>query len=68
MGPKEPWKKLFIRELRQLKQTTPQSWLIMGDFNLVYKDEDKNSGNLNRTLMHRFIRALNFLEGNLVKW
>jgi hypothetical protein len=34
----------------------------MGDFNLVYKDEDKNSGNLNRTLMHRFIRALNFLE------
>jgi exonuclease III len=55
-------KKLFIRELRHLKQGALQSWLIMGDFNLVYQDEDKNSGNLDRTLMHGFRRALNFLE------
>lgn len=37
-------------------------WLIMGDFNLIYKDQDKNNGRLNRQLMLRFRRALNFLE------
>jgi hypothetical protein len=55
-------KKLFIRELRHLKLTTPSLWLLLGGFNLIYKAQDTNNGNLNHRLMHRFRRALNYLE------
>jgi hypothetical protein len=34
----------------------------MGDFKLVYNEQDKNSGQLDRSLMHRFRRALNHIE------
>jgi hypothetical protein len=53
-------KKMFIRELKNLKQTTLPSWLIFEDFNLIYK-EDKNNGRLNRRLMLRFRRDLNHM-------
>jgi hypothetical protein len=33
----------------------------MGDFNLIYKDDDKSSGNFNRHLMDRFRRLINDL-------
>jgi exonuclease III len=52
---------MFIQELKQLKQQTLSRWLIIGDFNLIYKDEDKSNGRLNRNLMLRFRRAINFL-------
>jgi exonuclease III len=55
-------KKMFIRELRQLKHQVQSSWLLMGDFNLIYKDTDKNNGHLNRRLMLRSRRALNHME------
>jgi exonuclease III len=55
-------KKMFIRELRHLKDSALPSWLIIGDFNIIYKDEDKNNGRLNRRLMLRFRWALNHLE------
>lgn len=55
-------KKLFIRELKALKSTASTAWLILGDFNLIYKDEDKNSDRLNRNMMNRFRRALNHLQ------
>jgi hypothetical protein len=68
-------KKMFIRELKNLKQTTLPSWLIFGDFNLIYKEEDKNNGRLNRRLMLRFRRALNhmgvkeiYLSGRKYTW
>jgi hypothetical protein len=54
-------KKMFIREMRHLKQSATPNWLILGDFNLIYKD-DKSSGHLDRNLMHKFRRALNHLE------
>lgn len=57
-------KKMFIRELRQLKNTVKPQWLLMGDFNLIYKEQDKNNGRLNRRLMLRFRRAINHLEIN----
>jgi hypothetical protein len=53
---------MFIRELRHLKQTTSQNWLIIGDFNLIYKDEDKNSRQLDRNPLHKFRRALSLME------
>jgi exonuclease III len=55
-------KRMFIRELRGIKQEAREQWLILGDFNLIYKSEDKNNGRVNRQLMTRFRRALNFLE------
>jgi hypothetical protein len=50
---------MFIRELKQYP--LPPKWLIIGDFNLIYKDEDKSNGRLNKNLMLRFRRAINFL-------
>lgn len=55
-------KKMLIRELRQLKSVVPSKWLLLGDFNLVYQDQDKNNGRLDRRMMNRFRRALNHLE------
>jgi hypothetical protein len=55
-------KKMFIREIKQLKGSVLPQWLLLGDFNMIYKPQDKNNGNLNRSLMARFRRALNFLE------
>jgi hypothetical protein len=34
----------------------------MGDFNLIYQDEDKSLGNMDRIIMHRFRKTLNHLE------
>jgi len=36
--------------------------VILGDFNLIYKDEDKNNSNLNRAMMGRFRRLINDLS------
>ena len=33
--------------------------MVAGDFNLIYKDEDKNNSNLNRAMMGRFRRWIN---------
>jgi exonuclease III len=55
-------KKMFIHELRLLEQAAPLEWLIMGDFNLTYNLEDRNNDRLDRRMMTRFRRALNFLE------
>jgi exonuclease III len=55
-------KKVFIRELKRLNYSVIEKWLILGDFNLIYKDEDKSNDRLNRRLMLRFWRALNHLE------
>jgi hypothetical protein len=35
--------------------------LVLGDFNLIYKEEDKNNSNLNRAMMGRFRRWINDL-------
>jgi hypothetical protein len=37
-------------------------WLIAGDFNLIYKAEDKNNQRLNRRLMGKFRQLLQDLE------
>jgi hypothetical protein len=55
-------KKMFLRELKRIKESVHSSWVIIGDFNLIYKDQDKSNCRLNRTLMLRFKRVLNQLE------
>lgn len=54
-------KKMFIRELKNLKSIAQDAWLVAGDFNLIYKEQDKNNDHLNRRMMLRFRRALNHM-------
>jgi endonuclease/exonuclease/phosphatase family metal-dependent hydrolase len=53
---------MFLRELKQVKKEVHGRWLVLGDFNLIYKVQDKNNSQLNRRLVNRFRRALNFME------
>lgn len=49
--------------------------MLCGDFNLIYKAEDKNDSNLNRRMMGKFRRLLNdlalkevYLNGRRYTW
>jgi hypothetical protein len=55
-------KEAFLQHLRNIKPTTGSHWLLLGDFNLIYKASDKKNRNLNLRLMSRFRRALDFCE------
>ena len=45
--------------VRDIRTVCTGPWLVAGDFNLIYKDEDKNNSNLNRAMMGRFRRWVN---------
>jgi exonuclease III len=51
----------FLQELRSVRSHCQGPWVVAGDFNLIYKEEDKNNANLNRAMMGRFRRTLNDL-------
>jgi hypothetical protein len=53
---------MFLREIKRVKGLALPQWLLFGDFNLIYRDQDKNNDRLNRRLMTRFWRTLNFIE------
>jgi hypothetical protein len=36
--------------------------MLVGDFNLIYKDEDKNNANFNRAMMGHFRKLINYLS------
>jgi exonuclease III len=55
-------KRLFLQELCSLKSLAKPDWLILGDFNMIYLDHDKNHGRLNRRVMNHFHRTINHLE------
>jgi exonuclease III len=62
-GPaRRPEKEAFLQHLRNIKPTAGSRWLLLGDFNLIYKATYKNNRNLNLRLMSRFRRALDFCE------
>lgn len=48
--------------MRSITPTRGTKWLILGDFNLIYKATDKNNSNLNRQLMAQFREALSDCE------
>jgi exonuclease III len=52
----------FLQEMLMLKPAAGVPWLIVGDFNLIYKASDKNNLNLNRRLMGKFRAALDDCE------
>jgi exonuclease III len=54
-------KKMFIREIKHLNQAALPKWLLIGDFNLICQESDKNNSRINRRLMLQFRRALNHL-------
>jgi exonuclease III len=51
----------FLQELHDIRAACPGPWLVAGDFNLIYRDEDKNNSNLNRAMMGRFRKLINDL-------
>jgi endonuclease/exonuclease/phosphatase family metal-dependent hydrolase len=53
---------MFIHELKHLKQGARPKWLILGDFNLIYRLQDKNNVRINRALMSRFQKAIDHLQ------
>jgi exonuclease III len=52
----------FINELREIRVACAGPWLLGGDFNLIFRDEDKNNLNINRAMMGRFRRCINDLS------
>jgi len=52
--PRNSEKDSFLQELRDIRIACPGPWMIAGDFNLIFKDSDKNNANLNRVMMRRF--------------
>jgi len=51
----------FLQELRDIRAACPGPWMVARDFNLIYRDEDKNNANYNRAMMGRFRRFINDL-------
>lgn len=52
----------FLLELRSIRSSHSGPWVVVGDFNLIYQDQDKSNANLNRRLMGHFRRAINDLS------
>jgi hypothetical protein len=75
-GPQSDADKItFLQELRDVCAACPGPWLLCGDFNLIYRIEDKNNSNLNRRMMGRFRRLFNdlalkeiYLNGRRYTW
>lgn len=52
----------FLQEIASLKPSTGTKWLILGDFNLIYRAQDKNNSNINPRRMAQFRNTLNACE------
>lgn len=53
---------LFLQEITGLKQQMEAEWLIIGDFNLIYRAEDKNNQRVNIRMLNRFKTTIDNLE------
>jgi len=64
-GPQDNEAKIqFLQELQDVRVQCTGPWMVAGDFNLIYKDEDKNNNNLNRAMMGRFRRWIEDMAVN----
>jgi hypothetical protein len=62
-GPQDEGEKIeFLNELREVRGQCDGSWMLAGDFNMIYSAEDKNNDNLNKRSMGRFRWLVNDLE------
>nr|XP_045083710.1 uncharacterized protein LOC123493747 [Aegilops tauschii subsp. strangulata] len=53
-------KDAFLAEIAAAALPLGQPWLLMGDFNIIYQASDKSNLNINRRIMGRFRRAIDF--------
>lgn len=53
---------LFLDELQAIRAQCAGPWAIAGDFNLIYRSEDKKNANVDQAMMGRFSRLLNEVE------
>lgn len=51
----------FLEELQELEANMRPAWLLIGDFNLIYKAAYKNNDRLDRRMMQRFKGAIDRL-------
>jgi exonuclease III len=59
-GPQEDAEKIeFLNSLVAVRAASPGAWLLCGDFNMIYKEDDKNNDRLDRRGMHRFRAFIN---------
>jgi hypothetical protein len=49
----------FLEELRELQRSRPGPWLLNGDFNMIYRADDKSNGWLDCRCMKQFRHFLN---------
>jgi hypothetical protein len=52
-GPQlESEKEEFLTELQMLRQSLLPKWVVMGDFNLIYRTSQKNNSRINYRMMN----------------
>jgi exonuclease III len=57
--PKEDRDKLaFLEEIKGFRQIVKVEWLVVGDFNVIYKAKDKSNDRLNRLMMSNFRQTI----------
>jgi exonuclease III len=67
-GPQGDTAKLqFLQELKNIPSPEHNRRLILGDFNLIYQEQDKNNSNLNRRLMGAFRATIDHLQLKEIK-
>jgi hypothetical protein len=49
---------MFLQEIREIRAECPGPWMLAGDFNLIYKDSDRNNNNFNKAMMGSFRRLI----------
>ena len=55
-------KRAFLQEITSLKPSFGTNWLVLGDFNLIYRAADKSNSNINPRRLAQFRNTLNTCE------
>jgi hypothetical protein len=55
-------KTLFLQEIKDLRQHVLPAWLLLGDFNLIYRAQDKNNSRINLSMLNNFKSTIDNLE------
>ena len=53
---------LFMQEIKDLRQQVLPVWLLLGDFNLIYRAEHKNNSRINVPMLNNFKNTIDNLE------
>jgi hypothetical protein len=55
-------KPFFLQEIKDLRQHVLPAWLLLGDFNLIYRAQDKNNSRINLSMLNNFESTIDNLE------